>query len=726
MAPSGERTWRIMGIVLLAGILSLRLVHISADPPFTLDPGQAPYTDPGAYTSYARNQALTGDSNLYHDSRFPLFERSAISSVAQGVFAFLTPSLSSNAVVALIFSFFTIALVYLTLIHAVGRTAGVFFLILIAFNENQFFFGRLPFLENAMAFFGALGIWLLSRWERSAIAAFLAGGAFVAAAVYGKSHGLIFLAVFGLYVISSFLPRRTAPSAPISVSSSLLWLSAAVCGAALVSASWYLTVGAENWSVIVSYLREQSTGLYGAPTAHTSPLRALGAIASLGAPQPLFSRMPLATVGATLFLTYGAGLWLFGSNSKPRSITAPGVFLLSAWAVVLFLALAPWNYRPLRYDIPLIYPLCALAAVFFARLWRGDSVAGFPATLNLRRSWARILLCAALGFIIVTPLVYAVFHAYRFPRGMGSAYTSNFPLIATLTLGTVGGMILVPVLWRRVNLAGRWGSYGRRLVALVALALSIGHGLTWLREWFPRPTFTISDTARDLKRVVGPEAVFAGPYAFCVTADNSFGAVIHMFGVSDPDTSFFERFPVTHLALDKPNRAKFEQMYPEVAANAITLHTYWITGRTVDIVRVAGATGNPKADGYKLSSFERFVALDRADHSDSARAIVSQAIRGDSVNIALNLLLAERAHARGRVDVAERLMRLAFLASPTNYAIQAEIGKMFEAEYKSRGDEIARQKALNAFTLALDIFPKTPGVRERLDGLRATASVPLE
>ena len=186
-------------------------------------------------------------------------------------------------------------------------------------------------------------------------------------------------------------------------------------------------------------------------------------------------------------------------------------------------------------------------------------------------------------------------------------------------------------------------------------------------EWMAEPTFTLRDNASDMTKILPPDAVLSGPFAPQFTLSNQMGALIHMFGVAQVDSTLFERFPVTHLLVDIANENRARDDYPQIMGGAVRLVTYHVGKKKVRLYRIAERTNNIQTAQYQRSSFE--LAVDYYNTSEKVKSgqMLSEFLRLHPNNISGNLMLSELAEKAGQYKEAEFLLKKAVEFSPTNY-----------------------------------------------------------
>ena len=716
---AGARTellWKRLAWVLIGLTLVVRLINLGADPPLGLTTSQGVYTDPGAYTLSARNDVLYGESNPLGDNRFPLFQYSAIAAVARLVFGVAGSGYTQANFVGVLFSSLTILLLFSILAKTINIRAGIFALTLLLFNENQYHYGRLPFLENAMILFGVLSLWLMVVPRNKGWTTFIAGTSLAACILLGKAHGVIFVGAFVVYFLWKHFSEtnegsRIVRKANIDSLLAKFPTSAFVTGGIVFLILWLAAIGWDNLNVIITYIREQSTGIYGPPEGFESLRKFLRKIINLGVASELFWRMPAVTIAGALGLFYF--VYKFIQNKfKPfrdQLISKEMAFMVS-WFIIGYLVLSPWNYRPLRYQITLIYPACALAGIFLYGLWTNTfSNEALEANSSEERHWS--LRGAVIFAIILSVLLWTPIHElmYRISESHGYdfTYSNNFVRVVASS-SCLAGAALGAILYlnrRKKPLALPPALF--QYATLTFLALSLANGVIWYKDWLVRPTYTIKAVSRDIGMSLGQSAVISGPYGVGLTQDNRIRAIVHMFGVADPDTSFFRNFPVTHLLLDRPNYDRFEKMYPAVADSAVLIHSYRITNRKVELYRVAGFTGNRRADSYKLSLFEGSIKVLKGEMDDPQGTYLGALARFDTANIALNLIMSKQALDNGQYRDAEFFLLCAISACPTDYNLWADLGRLQSKMFEKFKDESLRAEAKANFSRALELNPNS-------------------
>ena len=681
----------IVFVILTVLAILLRINHLSADPPPGLSTSQGIYTDPAQYISYARNFVLWGSFNPLHDFRLVFFLKSITTLVSLVVYEIAGVGYMQSNLVGLVFSFPTVLLLYFAIRKFAGNLAAIFYLFFMAFDYNQIFYGRLSFLENCMNFMAILSFTILIYGRR--YYAMLLAGIFLAGAIFfGKIIGLIYLFPFACYAVYEYY-HDFRPELSKFLKRYIFFIT----GFLAILIFWYFFSYRPAAASVTGYVEEQAFSLYGLPRAFTNINKFVYNYVSFGAASRLFFRMPIASLlawGMVLIFVFRAGFksaWqnkLFGIN--------PGMLFLISFVVAAYGSLMIWNYRPLRYQTMLIYPVCALAGIFLTNL-----LAGIKTKLPRR------------GYLIFPILFYliALIPVYQIMDPVYRLFNWDFSFLANrLTL-----FIVTLLLTIAVYIVMRFGEESRispsrpfRLIFVaVALITGVLPGSVKYFKWSNAPTYNTVCNARDLATILSPEAVVSGPYAADFTQDNNMLNLIHMFGVANVDSAFFERYPITHLLMDKYNAEAAIEQYPQIMKKAAVVCQYFLPKRAILLYRVAGATGNRAADNYVLSDFELSNLFYARNEIDSGNFYMQSYLMKNHENMSANYLAGVRAYDLGLFEEAEFLLKKAIEFAPTDYHLRFRLGEFYISLYKKTKNAEFKNRALAEFKKARKFNPES-------------------
>lgn len=684
MNVSRRLEWALFGL-LTGAALFVRCFMLSADPPVDLSYSTDVLTDPAQYTSFARNLVLWGTFNPLHDFRLVLFLKSLTTAVSYAVFALIGTGYVQSNIVALLFSFPAIIFLYFTIRKISDNLAALFFLAFMAFDYNQIFYGRYPFLENSLAFTASLALFIMVC-TRKLIFSFAAGVVMAAGIFFGKMVGILFIFPVLCFGLFEYFTEYRSQLKKFLVRHGCFW-----AGFLGVLIFWYLFSYRPMANSVGGYLQDQALGLYGAPDGLKSVEFFLYKYATFGATSKLFERMPVAAFLAWFTLA----LFFFRAVSKsgwreelPR--WAPGLIFLVAWVIAAYGSLMIWNYRPLRYQTIIIYPVYALAGLALSKLWFAIGRIGGN---RLSPLFAPILY-----FLLLPPVFQLMAFSFASSVGMETYYeyaTAMFIVSAIVA----GAFFAAGQLFKKgVAFPGRPVATG---LVIVFMGMGILPNMVHYIRWTGEASFTTEAAARDLPTIVSPEAVLSGPYAARLTQDNNLLNLIHMFGVANIDTAFFARYPITHLLVDKPNLEGAIEQYPNIMKRAFLVGEYRITSRPIFLYRIAGLTGNIQADNYMFSDYERaryYLSLGMMDSTDY---YMQKYLEQNPDNLSGNLAFGAAQFERENMNEAGKYYNRAVNFSPTDFHLRYKLGEFYIKLYEITGDTTHLANGRREFERAL-------------------------
>ena len=694
-------TETIVILCLLALILCLRMWRLDADPPATVSGSTDIYTDPPQYTLFAKNYVENGEFTPFNDTRFVFFLESSVTALATVVFKLLGTGMTQAKLVGLLYSFGGLLFFFLFLRRTSGRTAGLIYLMLIGLNYNQIFYGRVPFLENAMWFYAALSLLLVTHVRKPI--GYVAGGLALAVAVFfGKIIGVVFLFPFACMFVHEGLTsdKRVGRFRPMIFYAS---------GFALVLLCWVLFSYLPMQQEVAGYIGEKTFSLYGAPEGLHSFDDFVWKLVSFGVSSELFPRMTTVALLGAIFvgsLFFHAGrraTWKGSSRPVPS-----GHLFIAAMIVAFFGSLMIWNYQPLRYEMVLIYPFCGAAAILLSFLWQKCSVKPTGGKLP----WLFPILTFPIALVVVSQVWSGLAERLGWEFAFDDIKYQAAVIAAIATILIVVAVMLV----RRygISLPQMVG----RVVVMIALGGAIGQGAALGAGWFNWPTYTMRDNTADISMILSPNAVLSGPFAAALTQDNDLGCVIHMFGVVDVDSTLFTRFPITHLLLDKANEKRARNDHPYVMGGAVPICTYRVGVKKVRLYRIAGHTGNEIADSYQRSQFEMLVDNYRSGNTDLVQKHLLQFTQNHPNNMSGYMLAGEIAKKAGQYPEAEQLMKKAIEFSPTNYNLIGTLAVLYKNQYDATGDLRYKNQALEKLERALKFAPTSNRMKKEYAELK--------
>ena len=671
-------------------------------------------TDPDQYTSFARSKALFGSWDLF-GRNLVLALNSALTLVSFLFFKVLGVGRWQANLVAAALGSLTLIIFYLAIKEGKDRKTALLASFFLGINYILVMYGRSTFAEVSVIFFIALGIYFLVLGMKKGWLLILSGACFAVSVFFGKMLAMFILPVCLGVIVLSALEESPTNCARIK-SSRILPFAAGLCSVSLL---WFFLVYSPFSQSVSQFVSGMSVGLYGSPRGFESitdfiySLFSVGGVTQVFASKDyslgtdLFYRMPFIFILSLLFL-----LGFLFKISKIKSVgrnllSRPRIELFFAlWLVVGIFALMPWNYRPLRYQVLLIPPMCALAAFCLIDFLNPSEAKRKPN----RSLWFWVFSIPVASFLI--------FHTISFILKL-------LGLTSQLSSIIIPSVLLSFPLTYAFHEAKRWEpslrmkARKRVIVAEVVLLVVIINGVQFWR-FSGNMQYSLLNSSRDLGRILGEGAVISGPYSQALVMENELKLVLRMFHPGDDDPDFFLRHPITHLALEAGGGQRQQALmdYPEVVRNAKPVATYHLRNFPVQILRVAESSGNLRTKDYKLSDFEKAKLLIEEDQIDSAIAVLNRFVSNHPRNLSGYMTLAEL-HYDGRdYEKAASYLERASRSDPTNSFIHEVLGAVYSEQYDRERGYNYRLLAIEEWEKALRLHPQNIRLLAQLEEIR--------
>jgi 4-amino-4-deoxy-L-arabinose transferase-like glycosyltransferase len=600
---NGRKVLARAGFVLLVAIfVGLRVFDLTADPPADLDGSGGIYFDEGMLVQGARNKVLFG--SFFQDDWNDLYISPLLSLLKLAVLSVTGVGLFQVRIIAVSFGLGSLLLFYLLLRRGAGRETALLGVTLLGCNHIFGMFNRIGLTETPVTFFMLLAGWL---WQeailrlgasRRAPWLFFGAGAVAFVAYTVKAFPYFIPAIALASVLAWWLPpaAERSPRRSGALPAAALAAGAFIAGIVLPLAIWYLGFYRRFAAPI-----EQASAFY---RAQQIP-RSTGALLKdlIGSPFfRYFTETPVLLAFSVLFLGLGIFLWF-----HRRDLVLPLDLFFASWFVAHFAMFAILQYRPVRYYLPIVPPMVALAVRAMVLLGRRAEVRlpdrlAFPA-LALLLPWLAV--SAYYGL----PQVLALAGSWL---GLAPPRLAPERLAIGAVAGSLAALALAVILARRFG--GRTIPVGSRtavvacIVLPAALSLSVD-AVNW-RQWAATRRHVIRDTSRQFGKAI-PDAYIAGLGATTISLENR-NRAIHAYGKFFNGEETFSRFPITHLFVGGRNREIefWYSRYPEemkrarflraVAVKKDHYYLYSVSDPTVEAVAGAGpgegsAAGGPVA-----------------------------------------------------------------------------------------------------------------------------------
>jgi 4-amino-4-deoxy-L-arabinose transferase-like glycosyltransferase len=552
-----------LGVALLfLALFALRALHPTADPPVDLDWSGGIFFDEGMLVHGARNKILFGSWDLDEWNDFYLSP--ILTYIKWAVLSVAGVGIAQERLIPLGFSFLTLIVFYLALKESFDRKTAVVGLFLLGFNYIFLMFNRLGLTETPVTFFMVLTAYL---WQKGFGRA---GGGPAADRLRPGTFFLAGVSGFLAYVFKNFphflqvplvamlLAFRAQPAPALGARPAARRVTSAVLclvGILVPFLVWYLVFYrryAASITQAMSYFQYQSV------PAHLEQL-----LINVVSPPffDYFARTPVALLFSVAGVAYVVHL-----SFNDRERLRPLDLFMACWYVAHFLVYIVLTYRPVRYFVPVIPPMCALAARVMVA-----SGSARAATIPRRLSIASMPVLAAWLTLLVG---YGLFPLLA-RRGLLSPLTWERRMLAA----AVGSALIVAAAAVVCRLAGGRARILPRhaaAVAFVAVPLAVtlvveGHQYA---QWALDPHHVIRDVSHELGRTLD-HAVIAGLGAPMVVLENRHRA-LHVYERFFNFRDTFDRFPVTHLFMGAFNQEVdfYYRAYPAEMQRATLLRVY--------------------------------------------------------------------------------------------------------------------------------------------------------
>jgi 4-amino-4-deoxy-L-arabinose transferase-like glycosyltransferase len=524
--------WYFCIFIIFIILIAIRIYHLGADPPINLSSSGGLFGDEAALAHNARNKILFGQ--WITDDWNPIIYNPIFTILGYSFFYCFGVGLVQLRLVNVLIIFFSFILLFLTIKENGGKRIITICLLLLGFNYIFFIYSRLGLNDTFLIFPIVLTLYF---WKKGL-----------------NNYPILFFAG-----VSSFACYVTKASAVYFIIATLISLL---------------------FAVFQNYCEDRKIKTIVIPIVYFF----CGLLISFAMPSNLsqlwknltsftflkhLSRTPIELIVCWCY----APLLVYDLIKNWKKVK-PFEILIFCWLVGGYIAIGGLNYRPLRYFLPLIPPVCILASIVLNRVWEIGS--------NNKIKLTKILyLCIAFTFWIY------LLHKYCIGYGSILSNVLSFLLIALI-------LSLFYFLIEKLKLFS-FSSKGNNVfciicrsavISVILLALFI-NGTQYLR-WIRTVKYSVIDTSKDLGKRLD-HAYIAGLWSPLATIENKHKALYvgnRWFNYKDT----FKKYPVTHLFLwDGNNKEELRFLnsaYPEIMKRAKLIKIYKIKGLPVRLYEI--------------------------------------------------------------------------------------------------------------------------------------------
>jgi 4-amino-4-deoxy-L-arabinose transferase-like glycosyltransferase len=514
-----KNAWIFLMFILILFLLSLRMIHPSADPPETLSMSAGEYGDPGGYAFNARNKILFGKWEI-DGVNSPLYSSPIPSLLTYLSFKLFGIGFIQMNVVPIFFSCLILILLFLIMRETLNRSlffAAISFTLL---GTNYLFlmYSRIANRVMPMIFFLVLALYFAQKGSRHKKWYFFAGIstflAFMTKGVCLYILGAFFLAFF-VYLALKFGYKKA-----------LIPFSYYLAGFSVCFLLWIIFIYIPHGEDLRS-ISELNVSFLIPPKSIPKMLYYFWIRPSI-----LFEKAPIISLlsGFSLLLLF------FRAAQGPKKLELLEWIMLF-WLTTSLVYFSIIQQRVTRHFIPQIIPMVFLSAWLIRDFLRTDRIAK-PKVPNIY---------SGLGFFF-----WFLFPVSRFLKPMLDKLPPSFSNIWIATSFLVLLSLFLAFLLEL--LIKRWpenftislpSSVKKTSVALILLGVLFFNGRPYL-SWAFHPEYKLKHISLDLGKAIDHAAI-AGLWAPVVCLENNHRAHEYFPGAFNDEKDFLEKYKITHI-----------------------------------------------------------------------------------------------------------------------------------------------------------------------------------
>lgn len=563
----------VLTILILVCGTAFWVSDLESDPPMYYSGfGQSLSTDATQYVYHARNKILFDDFDPFDYTRWIVYQYSLTSLISYIWFSITEVSYKNANLVGLFLSLGGLILMLFAFERKKINQMMPLLAILFLSNVTLITYGRLSYLENGLIFITGLFFLTFIKFSHKIWKVILAGLVAALAMSVGKLFGAFLLPIL---LLSIYFTSEDNKWKEIGIAAASFLISTVLISLVLYGLDITAAFG---------YIGEQSYGLRGFPEGLSSPWGFFERLISFG----YINRLFYINIDLCLFLFFSALILSYRFNQGHKFRDLPKIGIISFfWTVIVILGLMPLNYSPMRYSLFLIPGII----IFFISVcsWNPEKIK----KIEKKSKLTNYIFLLIVTWHSIFQIISLLFYRNNAPIRMITWTT----LVAALIL-----TYLIKILFEKKSELLKPKII--QLIFLVLILFSAGNNIYHIdKTLLADKNKNILEANKDLASIVAPNAVISGPYAPVLTIDNNLQSFIHLFGVVDADTAFFNKYPITHIAVDVSNMLAAEKAYPGLK-EMLPITTYWIRDFEVRIYNISKLFQNSEAAKYQETQFE--------------------------------------------------------------------------------------------------------------------------
>jgi 4-amino-4-deoxy-L-arabinose transferase-like glycosyltransferase len=535
----------LIPFLLFSVLFALRLFHMNADPPKTLDPVSIGHlSDPGGYVFNARNKIVfdtweIDEWNLMYVTPLTHF-------ITYLVFLALGVGISQMNVVPIVFSCLILVFVYLILKKSLNQTFALIGILLLGINFQFTMFSRIAVRVMPMLFFAVLTVYLLMTIKKKTYMYFLAGVVcFISFTIKGTFLLILPSVLLGLLFYDFFQSEKNRTRVFLS-------FGAFIAGMAVVFIAWYILFNLPNKELFQDFAQNNFNWLTpdNLPQAFKNFwTRSLS----------YFMAMPVQTLLCSLFLPF----LFFKAVKYPKKVSLIA-WISGFWVISNFLYSSIIYYKPWRHLVALVPPIVLLSVMALYEFLQTKSI-GKPEKVPF-------LMYPFLFFWFLFPISALIILKSK-PITLDDMLAKSF-----WVLGVSCSLVVIIAIWLRFwprDFSIRLPMLSKKIILFFLIAASLFYNLRPYSSWALSPRHDIKNLSQDLGRAFDHMTI-GGLIAPLISLENKHKGHAYHTGYINKGLDFLEKYNITHLfILNYFNEKKvYEHDFPDAMKNAKLIARY--------------------------------------------------------------------------------------------------------------------------------------------------------
>jgi hypothetical protein len=514
-----KNSYLFLILIVVLFLLSLRMIHPSADPPENLSMSGGPYGDPGGYAFHARNKILFGQWEI-DNMNSPLYSSPIPALLTYVSFKLFGVGFIQMNIVPILFSCLTMIFVFFLLRETINGSLSVAVIGFVFLGTNYLFlmYSRVANRVMPMIFFLVLALFFFLKGSKNKRWYFFAGSssflAFMTKGVCFYIVGAFFLGLF-VYLIFKFgLKKAFVPFGFYLTGFSiclLLWIIFIYIphGDALKSIS----------AINVPYLIP--------PKSVPKMLYYFWIRPSL-----LLNQSPILSILSSLSVLF----ILIRVMQKPKTIRLLEWIMLS-WFIISVFYFSIIQQRIPRHFIPQIIPMVFLSSWLIHHFLRSQCIAK-PRRFNTIFGLALFFWLFFPVSIILKPVLD------KGPDVLSNIWIAT-SLLAFFSLLVVFLIFFLNRMWPE-SFTITFSPFIKKIaVLLILFGVFFFNGRPYL-DWALHPKFKLKNISIDLGKAIDHAAI-SGLWAPVISLENKHRAHESFPGFVNDQKDFLEKFEITHV-----------------------------------------------------------------------------------------------------------------------------------------------------------------------------------